>query len=166
MTPRRTKRNQAPLRRPPSHPRIDPTMPRRRHLVTAALWLAVLAVSWALYRHEQSLQHFAWHLGYGSAAGLLAGAAWILWQGPIDGHRTLWPLAGYLYMAIPDVIWLVPTLWGAPPYPHEPWMDVFLGHYSLDRWSLATPMLAPAVLLGLGAFTWAQRHANQASATP
>lgn len=138
-------------------------MLRRRHLITAALWLLVLAVSWALYQHEDSLQHFAWHLGYGSAAGLLIGAGWSLWQGPIARHRTLWPLGGYLYMAIPDMLWLAPTLCGAAPYPHQPWMDVFLGHHSLDLWSLATPMLVPAVLLGLGAFVWAQHHARRSA---
>lgn len=133
----------------------------RRHLVIAVVWSAVLAVSWALYQHEDSLQHFAWHLGYGGAAGLLTAAGWTLWQGPIGWGRTLWPLGGYLYMAIPDVLWLAPTLWGAAPYPHAPWMDLFLGHYSLDLWSLATPMLVPAVLVALGVYLVVDRSSRQ-----
>ncbi len=133
----------------------------RRRLLIAVVWLAVLVVSWALYQHEDSLQHLAWHLGYGGAAGLLAAAGWTLWQGPIGWGSTLWPLGGYLYMAIPDVLWLVPTVWGAAPYPHEPWMDVFLGHYSLDLWSLATPMLIPAVPVALGVYLVVDRAARK-----
>lgn len=135
----------------------------RRRVLAGLAWLVVLAVSWVLYRHEDSLQHFAWHLGYGASAGLVVAAAVTGLRGRHPGPAHAWALAGYLYMAIPDVLWLVPTAWGAAPYPHEPWMDVFLGHYSLDLWPLATPLLVPAVLVAVGLYVWIHRRDRSGS---
>lgn len=112
---------------------------------TAFAWAGVLAASFLLYAREESLEHFLWHLGYGGAFGLVAAAAlqragYAQRVGP-----ALAALGGYLFMVVPDVLWVAPTLVGRPPWPHETWMNVFLGHVALDAWAWATPAL-PFVL--------------------
>lgn len=121
-------------------------------------WGAALVVSVVLYGGADSLEHFLWHLGYGGAAGLVAGAAGLR-LGWLRRPRPTWfALAGYAFMAIPDVLWLLPTITGGDPWPHEPWMNVFLGHVALDAWDWATPAL-PFVLLAAAAvaFTMARK---------
>lgn len=122
----------------------------RAHL---ALWLLVLAASAAFYAWQDSLLHFLWHVGYGASAGLVAGAAWSVAARRRLPAPSLWGLAGYAWMAVPDLIWLAGLWASGSPWPHRPWMDLFLVHYSLDLWPLATAAL-PAALLPAAALAW------------
>lgn len=128
----------------------------RRHAATAAAWAMVLAVSYALYTRELALEHFLWHLVYGGAVGLVVGAAWAGLRGRRPVRPAAWALAGYAYMVVPDLIWVAPTLWGAPAHPHQAWMNVFLGHVFLDRWTLTSSFLVPAAVVATVVW-WAAR---------
>lgn len=109
--------------------------------------LLVLGISALFYAVERSMEHFLWHVGYGAAAGLFLAAA--------TGWRPFpTALATYGYMVIPDLIWLSGKWFGTGPVAHAPWMDIFLGHYSLDKWSLATPLVLPTYLAGMLAVAW------------
>lgn len=124
-----------------------------RGAVATYAWAAALAVSVVLYAREESLEHFLWHVGYGGAFGLMVGAL-IQRVRPRTSVRPSWAaLAGYVFMAVPDLLWVAPTIVGRPPWPHEPWMNVFLGHVALDAWPWATPalpfVLAVAALVAL-----------------
>lgn len=105
-----------------------------------------LLLSLILYVREDALTHFVWHLGYGGSAGLLLGAALAGVRRRPPPTPMLWPLASYLWMILPDFLWLAPTLTGHPPHEHQAWMNVFLAHVALDGWPLATPLLAPVIL--------------------
>jgi hypothetical protein len=111
------------------------------------LWGGVLAVSAGPYLLESSLDHFLWHLVYGGSVGVAVGAAVSLRRGRPPRHASLWALGGYLYMIVPDLLWALPLLWGGDVYPHQPWMDVFLGHVFLDHWPHTTAMLVPTLLV-------------------
>lgn len=128
----------------------------RRHAVTAAAWSLALAVSYALYASEHALEHLLWHLVFGGAFGVLLGAVWSLAHDRRPRHAAWWALAGYAYMIVPDLLWIAPTLWGASAYPHQPWMDVFLGHVFLDRWTLTNSLLVPAAVVATVVW-WAAR---------
>lgn len=130
-------------------------MDRGRALVALA-WAIALAVSYALYAREHALEHVLWHLVYGGAVGLLAGATWSLARDRTPRWAGRWALAGYAYMVVPDLIGVAPTLWGASPYPHQAWMNVFLGHVFLDRWTLTSALLVPAAVVASVAW-WAVR---------
>lgn len=128
----------------------------RRHAVTAGAWTLVLAVSYALYASEQAFEHFLWHLVFGGGFGVLVGAVWALVHDQRPRHAASWALAGYGYMIVPDLLWIAPKLWGAPVYPHQPWMDVFLGHVFLDHWALTSSFLVPAIVVA-SVVWWAVR---------
>ena len=137
-------------------------------IIPASAWALALAISFLLYEREHALVHFAWHVGYGSAFGLLLAALVCWWRQRPVAFPSLWALGGYAFMAIPDLLWLAPTLAGRPPWPHAPWMDLFLGHVSLDAWPWASHALLP-VLLATVAIWWvshrqvAGRHAADPS---
>lgn len=133
----------------------------RRRLALAGLWSATLAVSAVLYTTEHALEHFLWHLSYGGAFGLLLGAAWMLYRSQPTRHASLWAWAGYAYMIVPDLIWLWPRLRGRAVHPHEPWMDVFLGHVALDTWAWTNWLLVPTVAAGVIAFRWVARRVGE-----
>ncbi len=136
---------------------------RSRALLWLAWW-AILGVSLYFYRREHALEHFAWHLVYGSSFGLLLGAAWIHWTQRPPRSGPIWALAGYLYMIVPDLIWLAPTLGGGQPHAHAPWMDVFLGHVFLDTWAWTNHLLLPTALAAGAVFIIAKRHGQAAAA--
>jgi len=128
-------------------------------------WLMALAGTAPLYWTEKAMEHFIWHLGYGAAAGLLAAAlfSWVR-KSPPRG-ASWWALAGYLYMIIPDGIWLAPVLLGGDPIEHAPWMNIFLGHPALDEWRYTSLFLVPVLLLGLLTVGLARRRAHRMGAT-
>lgn len=130
----------------------------RRRASIAALWALTLVVSFVLYRAEHALEHFVWHLSYGGAFGLLLGAAWMVWTDRPARHPTVWAWAGYVFMIVPDLIWIAPRLGGSTVHPHQPWMDVFLGHVFLDTWAWTNVVLVPTGLLAVGAWWWAWRR--------
>lgn len=128
--------------------------------VQAGLWTATLAASVVLYVSEHALEHFLWHLSYGGAFGLLVGAGWMRCTGRARGPASLWAWLGYVYMIVPDLIWIAPRLGGGTVHPHRSWMDLFLGHVFLDTWSWTNHLLVPAVLVGVAAFWSARRWAQ------
>ncbi len=128
-----------------------------RPWVLPVTWALVVAVSVVFYVVERSLEHFLWHLGYGVSAGLVAAAGWALWRRRAVDHPQLWALAGYGWMVVPDLIWLAGKWGRGVPYPHQPWMDVFLGHYSLDRWGdVATALVVPVYVGAVVGLAWVQ----------
>ena len=116
------------------------------------LWAGVLVISIGPYLWEAALDHFLWHLVYGGSAGILVGAGFSLYQDQPPRHASLWALVRYGYMVIPDILWALPMMWGGGVYPHQPWMDIFLGHVFLDTWSYTTVMLVPTLLIA--ALVW------------
>lgn len=131
-------------------------MPSTRTLKTGA-WTLVLAVSLVLYHSERALQHFLWHLVYGGSFGLLAGALASYVREVPARHPSLWFGAGYVYMIVPDLIWIAPRLGGEGVHPHQAWMDVFLGHVFLDAWAWSNALMAPALVVAVSAF-WLARE--------
>lgn len=130
----------------------------RRQAAIGTLWLLTLAVSFLLYRTEHALEHLLWHLVYGGSAGLLVATGWTLHQDVPAPSLLLWAWAGYVYMIIPDLIWLAPRLAGHPAHPHQGWMDLFLGHVFLDTWSWTTPLLVPVLATAAAGYLWAVHH--------
>lgn len=116
------------------------------------LWAGVLAVSAGPYLWEAAVDHFLWHLVYGCSVGVVIGAGVSLSRARRPQHVSLWALGGYVYMVVPDLLWALPLLWGGDVYPHQPWMDLFLGHVFLDTWAYTTAMLTPTVLVA--ALVW------------
>lgn len=130
----------------------------RRPATPWLAWVAVLGVSAAAYGHQEALVHFLWHLAYGGSAGVLLGLA--LGRGRrAASHRALsaWALAGYAYMVVPDLLWLAGRAATGAAWEHEPWMDIFLLHVSLDRFPYATPG-APVVVSAAALATWLGRR--------
>ena len=120
-------------------------LPRRKWRGT--LWAIVLVASAVPYLVEVALDHFLWHLVYGGSVGVAIGAGIALYRSHQPRNPSLWALGGYLYMIVPDLLWVLPVLWGGNVYPHQPWMDIFLGHVFLDTWSYTTVVLVPTMLL-------------------
>jgi len=136
----------------------------RRHL--RALWAVTLAVSLVLYQTEHALWHFLWHLSYGGSFGLFVGAAWIVYS---KGSRVNWPVwawLGYVYMIVPDLIWIGPRLAGSTVHPHQPWMDVFLGHIFLDMWTWTTPVLLPTVAASIVTYVLVRQRVTAGELSP
>jgi hypothetical protein len=129
------------------------------------LWAGVLLVSAGPYLLEAALEHFLWHLVYGSSVGVVAGAGVSLYQSQPPRRVSLWALGGYIYMVIPDILWAIPLVWGGDVYHHQPWMDVFLGHVFLDTWAYTTAMLTPTVLVAALAWIGARVALDQNAAT-
>lgn len=127
-------------------------MATRSTWVKGSLWAGVLVISAGPYLVEAALDHFLWHLVYGGSVGVVVGAGFALSQNQPPRHASLWALAGYVYMVVPDILWALPMIWGGDVYPHQPWMDIFLGHVFLDHWSLTTVMLVPTLLIA--ALVW------------
>lgn len=128
----------------------------RRRGALAGLWALTLAVSFLLYRSEHALEHMLWHVSYGGSFGLLLGAGWAYASSRPAGPASLWAWGGYVYMIVPDLIWLAPRVAGSGVHPHEPWMDVFLGHVFLDTWAWTNALLVPTALTAIGAW-WLAR---------
>lgn len=126
-----------------------------RRRATVGLWLAAIGVSLLGYGLADELIHFGWHLAYGSAAGLLVGLLVARARGRAPRAPGLWALAGYAYMVVPDALWVLPVLWGGELWPHEAWMDVFLGHVALDHWAYASLLAVPTLLAAAGVWWWA-----------
>lgn len=120
--------------------------------------MLVLAVSFVLYRSEHALQHFVWHLVYGGSFGLLIGAGVSYVRDIPARHPSLWFGAGYVYMTVPDLIWIWPRLQGRGVHPHQPWMDVFLGHVFLDTWAWTNHLLVPTLVVAATVWFYAQRE--------
>jgi predicted membrane protein len=57
----------------------------RRTAGAALAWGLALAVSALLTAREAALEHFPWHLAFGGAAGVLAGALWHRARGLVAG---------------------------------------------------------------------------------
>lgn len=137
-----------------------------RRALKAAAWLAVLVVSFVLYRSEHALMHFLWHLVYGGSFGLLIGAAYSLARQVPARHPSVWFGIGYLYMIVPDLIWIGPRLAGSSVHPHQPWMDVFLGHVFFDTWQWTNHLLVPTLALAALAFGYAARRSSPDASNP
>jgi len=133
-------------------------MPPRLIRSKRLLWGIVLVVSAGPYLLEAALDHFLWHLVYGGAVGVAIGAGFSLYRGQPPRHASLWALGGYLYMIVPDLLWALPLLWGGEEYPHQPWMDIFLGHVFLDTWSYTTVLLIPTILAAVLLWLTAQQR--------
>lgn len=131
--------------------------------ITWTAWGLTLLVSIVHYAREHALEHFLWHLAYGGAAGLLVAAGWTLYRNQPTRAPALWALGGYLFMIVPDLIWLAPTLTGHAAREHEVWMDIFLGHVFLDTWRWTRAVLVPAVVVALGAYVGAVRKVTTTS---
>ncbi len=123
----------------------------------------LLGASAYFYATERSLEHFAWHLGYGAGAGMLLASAW----SRVRRIRspTLWPVASYLWMVIPDLLWLAKRIITGTPWPHQGWMDIFWFHVSLDRWALATPLVVPFYGASLAIYVAALMKARRVAPT-
>ncbi len=98
------------------------------------------------------MEHFLWHVGYGAAAGMLLGTLVGMTGRPI--RPWLWGLGGYGFMVVPDLIWLTGKVLTGTPWPHRPWMDVFVLHVSLDRWPPATALVLPTYIVACLLIGW------------
>ncbi|MGB0652777.1 MAG: hypothetical protein ACPGQL_06210 [Thermoplasmatota archaeon] len=126
------------------------------------LFLVALAASVPFYAAYRSMEHFLWHWGYGTAIGYLAGAVWAFQRRAPLRRPLLWPLAAYAWMVVPDLLWLGGLLATGDAWPHQPWMDLFFLHYSLDQTTWATAAVLPFHVAGLAAWLWADRRTGQA----
>lgn len=121
------------------------------------IWLPILLASGYYYWQFHAIEHFIWHLSFGTAAGFVVAAIWEPRRG-----AWIWPLVMYGFMIVPDLIFLAGRWFGFSGR-HAPWMDVFLGHYSLDQLGLVATILSPLAFIN-GLLAWRRAHQIQASA--
>lgn len=100
---------------------------KRSFVFTLLPWILLALMEMMLYlSYRQNDGRFHWFLHFfvGASVALLGMAIFTFVSGRIVPVVPLWMVTGHLIAMFPDVLWQFLIT------PHEPWMDVFLGHIS------------------------------------
>ena len=120
-----------------------------RPILRLVCWSVFALFELSLLRHQYQIHGTSWHFlvhsMIGVGLGLSAAAFWSARRHEA-ANPWIWGIVGQLISVLPDFIFIILRM------PHDPWMDVFVGHISIH--TSPAPLIVSLILFSLGIWSW------------
>ena len=121
----------------------------KRLMLRAICWTAFALYELRLLQHQYQIHGTSWHFlvhsMIGVGLGLSAATFWTAHKRQA-ANPWVWGLVGQLVSMLPDFMFIILRM------PHDPWMDVFVGHISIH--TSPAPLIVSLVVFSLGIWSW------------